>query len=215
MTCIKLLFCRLCAHFPCIPWLCKLCAHWAHWVWCHGFQREAWLFSQSHFLHVFCGLLHYLILNHVLYSFVNNLIIQIYFDTVSFCPSYQFLFPSAISQLSWWIHWRKLCFSIGLLFSQKNQASTNIFCHMFYENWKIDSLFSQCFQITASIVQIENQQGSHKLSQFKVITLLNIMYTCGHSGKLLRLCFQTYLLVLYDIWKHSFDLTTVLHWCWL
>lgn len=64
VTCIKLLFCRRCAHFPCIPWLCKLCAHWAHWVWCHGFQREAWLFSQSHFLHFFCSLLHHLTKPH-------------------------------------------------------------------------------------------------------------------------------------------------------
>lgn len=100
VTCIKLLFCRQCAHFPCIPWLCKLCAHWAHWVWCHGFQREAWLFSQSRFLHVFCGLLHYLVLNHILYSFVNDLIIHIYVDTVSFCLSCQFLFPSVISQIA-------------------------------------------------------------------------------------------------------------------
>lgn len=99
VTCKKLLFCRQCAHFPCILWLCKLCAHWAHWVWCHGFQREVWLFSQSHFLHVFCCLLHYLILNHIVYSFVNNLITHIYFDAVPFCPSSQFLFPRVISQL--------------------------------------------------------------------------------------------------------------------
>lgn len=88
VTCLKLLFCRQHAHFPCTLWLCKLCAHSAHWVWCHGFQREAWLFAQSHFLHVCCGLLHHLIWKHILYSFVNNLIIHIYFDTVPFCPSF-------------------------------------------------------------------------------------------------------------------------------
>lgn len=137
VTCIKLPFCRQCAHFPCVPWLCKLCAHWALWVWCCGFQREAWLFSQSHFLHVFCGWLHYLILKHILYSFVNNLIIHIYVDAVPFCLSCQFLFPSVISQIADECTEGNYASPLDFCFLQKPrpQLIFSVICFMTIKNW--------------------------------------------------------------------------------
>lgn len=52
------------------------------------------------FTTIFCSLLYYLIEKHILLSFVKNAIHCICIDTVSFCPSCQFLFPSVISQIA-------------------------------------------------------------------------------------------------------------------
>ena len=110
-------------------------SHWIWWVWCHCFQWEAWFFYHSHSLLIFWSLLNCLILNHVLYSFVKNVILCLFW----YCTFLSIL-PVPFSKCnitnSWWVHWRKLCFSVGLMFSPITRPSTDFFSHMFHNNFQ-------------------------------------------------------------------------------